>query len=85
MNAEIWAVAAGLGYESYLIPQPKYRISDDHLPFRERGLAAVTIIDFDYPYWHTVADTADKVSPESLSRVGHTLEVWLEGKHPLTP
>jgi len=51
---------------------------DDHLPFAQAGIPAVDIIDFDYPYWHTVNDTADKASPESLMRVGRTLEVWLE-------
>jgi Zn-dependent M28 family amino/carboxypeptidase len=51
---------------------------DDHLPFAQAGIPAVDIIDFDYPYWHTVDDTADKASPESLMRVGRMLEVWLE-------
>jgi Zn-dependent M28 family amino/carboxypeptidase len=51
---------------------------DDHLPFARQGIPAVDIIDFDYEYWHTVEDTADKASPESLLRVGQTLEVWLE-------
>ena len=36
------------------------------------------IIDFEYPYWHTTQDTADKVSAESLGRIGHVLEVFLE-------
>ncbi|GIK37180.1 MAG: hypothetical protein BroJett011_10130 [Chloroflexota bacterium] len=80
LSVEIWAVAAELGYENYLIPQFKHTIIDDHLPFLERGIPAVDMIDFDYPYWHTVADTADKVAPESLERVGRTLEVWLEEK-----
>lgn len=77
---EIWAVAAELGYQDYFIPEPKHTIIDDHLPFLERLIPAVDIIDFDYPYWHTVEDTADKVSPDSLERVGRTLEVWLEEK-----
>jgi len=38
------------------------------------------LIDFDYPYWHTTADTLDKISAESLMRVGHTLQVLLEGE-----
>jgi len=80
LRNEVWAVAAELGYEAYFIPQPKYTIIDDHLPFLERGIPAIDIIDFDYPYWHTVADTADKVSPASLERVGRTLEAWLEEK-----
>ena len=80
LSAKIWAIAAELGYRDTLIPQPKYTIIDDHLPFKEQGIPAVDMIDFDYPYWHTLADTADKVSPTSLERVGRTLEVWLEEK-----
>ena len=80
LTNEIWAVAAELGYETYFIPQFKHTIIDDHIPFLERGIPAVDIIDFDYPYWHTVEDTADKVAPESLERVERTLEMWLEEK-----
>jgi signal transduction histidine kinase len=50
---------------------------DDHTPFLEKGIPAVDIIDFDYPYWHTTADTPDKVSPESLQAVGDTLWHWV--------
>lgn len=79
----IWAVAAQLGYSEWFINEPRYRMIDDHTPFLEAGIPAVDIIDFDYPYWHTVEDTADKVSAESLARVGRTLEVWLEQGAPL--
>ena len=78
LQAELWAIAAELGYGANFIPEMKYTMIDDHLPFAERGITAVDIIDFDYPYWHTVEDTADKASPDSLLRVGRTLEVWLE-------
>lgn len=78
LRSEIWKVAAGLGYGGQIIPQVKYTMIDDHMPFREAGIPAVDIIDFDYPYWHTMGDTADKVAPASLERVGRTLEVWLE-------
>jgi Iap family predicted aminopeptidase len=73
----IWSQAAGLGYEAAFIPQPKYRITDDHIPFKQLGLPAVDIIDFDYPYWHTTEDTPDKVSAESLKMVGETLLKWV--------
>ncbi len=53
-------------------------MEDDHTPFLEKGIRAVDIIDFDYPYWHTTEDTIDKVSPESLERVGRVLQAWLE-------
>jgi Zn-dependent M28 family amino/carboxypeptidase len=76
----IWDIAAELGYEAYFIQEHRFTMIDDHLPFARRGIPAVDIIDFDYPYWHTVEDTADKVSPDSLLRVGRTLEVWLEAR-----
>lgn len=75
---EIWSVAARLGYSEYIVPKYRYSVTDDHIPFVERGIPAVDIIDFDYAYWHTLADTSDKVSPLSLERVGRTLQVWLE-------
>jgi Zn-dependent M28 family amino/carboxypeptidase len=78
LRQEIWDVAGALGYQAHIIPQPKHTIIDDHIPFLERGIPAIDIIDFDYSYWHTTADTADKVAPLSLERVGRTLEVWLE-------
>ena len=78
LNRTLWAIAAELGYENEFIPRLGYSIMDDHVPFLQRGFAAVDIIDFDYPYWHTTQDTPDRVSPESLQRIGRVLEKWLE-------
>ena len=81
LSAEIWSVAAELGYSQF-IPTEKYHILDDHVPFLEADIPAVDIIDFDYPYWHTVEDTVDKVSADSLEAVGETLRVWLQKSSP---
>jgi glutaminyl-peptide cyclotransferase len=81
LKNQIWSVADSLGYGQYFIPLAKWNMTDDHTPFLERGWPAVDIIDFDYPYWHTTQDTPDKISPESLQRVGRTLQVWLEGNN----
>jgi Zn-dependent M28 family amino/carboxypeptidase len=78
LSEKVWTIAAQLGYGDHFIPQVKYTMIDDHIPFAQQGIPSIDIIDFDYPYWHTVADTADKVSPDSLKRVGHTLQVFLE-------
>ncbi len=78
LSAKIWSIAAQLGYGDHFIPEPRWRIIDDHIPFVQRGIPAVDIIDFDYPYWHTISDTADKVSSDSLERTGRTLQVFLE-------
>jgi Zn-dependent M28 family amino/carboxypeptidase len=49
---------------------------DDHLPFLKRGVPSLDVIDItygpldtqtgDYAYHHTVQDTIDKISPQSL-------------------
>lgn len=78
IRAEIWSAAASLGYADKFINQEKFSMLDDHIPFLEKGIPAVNIIDFDYPYWHTTQDTADKVSAESLKAVGDTLLKWIK-------
>lgn len=74
---QIWQTARELGYGDKFIPSAKYSILDDHTPFLQAGIPAVDIIDFDYPYWHTIEDTPDKVSAESLKAVGDTIRAWL--------
>ena len=81
---EIWDTAAGLGYEKSFIPASKYSMLDDHTPFLQAGIPAVDIIDFDYPYWHTTQDTADKVSAESLKIVGSTIQAWIHQRSTTT-
>jgi Zn-dependent M28 family amino/carboxypeptidase len=78
LQKELWNIAARLGYTRQFIPEFKWSITDDHTPFLQRGIRAVDLIDFDYPYWHTTQDTADKVSPASLERVGRVVKEWLE-------
>ena len=77
IRAEIWATAASLGYGDVFIDNEKYSMLDGHTPFLEAGIPAVDIIDFDYSYWHTTADTPDKVSADSLHVVGDTLWHWI--------
>jgi glutaminyl-peptide cyclotransferase len=82
LSAAIWQTADRLGYREQIIPQPRHMMLDDHIPFVRRGIPAVLMIDFDYPYWHTTQDTPDKVAPESLEIIGHTLQTWLEAGRP---
>lgn len=77
LSQEIWQIAHDLGYGDKFIKSTKYSILDDHIPFLQAGIPAVDIIDFDYPYWHTIEDTPDKVSPDSLKAVGDTMRSWL--------
>ena len=72
----VWSTAARLGYKNIFLSDDA-PMEDDHLSFVRRGVAVVDIIDLDtihdVPYWHTVQDTLDKVSPVSLAVVGHVL------------
>jgi glutaminyl-peptide cyclotransferase len=57
-------------------------IEDDHIPLNRAGLPTIDLIDFDYPYWHTLQDTPDKCSPESLEKIGRLMESWLRQDPP---
>jgi len=73
----IWESSSQLKYQKYFIPEEKYAMIDDHLPFLEMGIPACLLIDFDYPYWHTNGDTLDKVSGINISIVGEVLLNWI--------
>ena len=64
----IWHRAATLGLAPFQ-QRLGYAIMDDHIPLIKVGIPMVNIIDFDYPYWHTIEDTVDKCSPKSLEVV----------------
>ena len=67
---QIWVLANNLGFKefTYEITNPIY---DDHRAlYVETGIPSIDIIDFDYPYWHTIEDTVDKCSANTLSIVG---------------
>lgn len=68
--ARVWRQAEALGYANRFIQQPKYSVRDDHVPLQAAGLKAIDVIDIDYPYHHTLEDTEDKVSRESMQAVG---------------
>jgi glutaminyl-peptide cyclotransferase len=77
--ADLVAQAAKrFGYERYFF-QKEMPVEDDHLPFVERKVPCVDVIDLDYgpnnSYHHTAQDTMDKVSARSLTIDG---DVFLE-------
>jgi glutaminyl-peptide cyclotransferase len=74
----VWATAARLGVSEF-IARPKHDMQDDHIMLHNIGrIACIDVIDFDYPYWHTQADTPDKCSPLSLAKVGWVISQWLK-------
>jgi glutaminyl-peptide cyclotransferase len=65
----IWNNAQSRGYTREFLNEEQ-EVSDDHVPYLKAGVAAVDLIDLDYPYWHTPGDTLDKTSARSLKIVG---------------
>lgn len=78
LQGSLWQLADDLGFGEVFVDEYRWTIYDDHVPFAQMGIPAVDIIDFDYPYWHTTEDTLDRVSAESLERVGLVLEYFIE-------
>ncbi len=77
----VWQKAAELGYAKYFVGQVGYAVTDDHVPFLERGMRVIDVIDLDYGppavsggvspnYHHTLGDTMEHISKQSLQIVG---------------
>lgn len=72
----VWTLAKEIGHGDVFIDSPPsgpYLI-DDHVELQKVGIRAIDVVDFNYgpsnAYWHTPADTLDKVSAQSLQVVG---------------
>jgi glutaminyl-peptide cyclotransferase len=74
----LWGVAAELGYERWIINRLPDTSTNTQGPFLEAGIRSIEIFDANYAHRQTTADTLDKVSAESLHRIGRMLEIWLE-------
>ncbi len=74
---EIWGTAKRLGVQEF-IARRKYEVRDDHVMLHNvGGIPACDLIDFDYPAWHTRADTPEQCSALSLAKVGWVVREWL--------
>lgn len=74
---KVWRIAHDLGYMEFE-DRVGLHINDDHVVLIEHGIPCIDIIDFEYPdhthrYWHTLKDTPDKCSPQSLETVGRVM------------
>jgi len=69
---EIWTIAERLGNDAF-VRSGGTSVIDDHIPFQEAGVAAIDIIEFVPPEWHTTDDTPEHCSASSLGQVGETL------------
>ncbi len=81
----VWDAAKIAGYSKVFIATPGQSMVDDHLPLQQAGIRAIDVIDFTYgsnnSLWHTIDDTPDKLSAQSLQAVGDVMMavIRLEG------
>ncbi len=72
----VWTVAKEIGHASVFVNAPGQgpTLIDDHVELQKVGIRAIDVVDFSYgpgnSYWHTPADSLDKVRAGSLQVVG---------------
>lgn len=71
--ARLRAAAGRVGVGRVFPARTAPAILDDHLPYRQRGVPSIDLIDFTFPRWHTVRDDLSAVSPRSLDAAGEAL------------
>lgn len=68
----LWAAAERVGSDAFA-GETGGRLLDDHTAFLDRGVPVALVIDFQYRWFHTTGDTADKCSAASLGQVGRAV------------
>ncbi len=68
----VWSTADSLGLGRMFRPTNGGYITDDHVPLLKAGIRTIDVIGFqNYAQWHhTLEDTLDKVSEETLRGIG---------------
>jgi glutaminyl-peptide cyclotransferase len=91
LESVVYSAATRVGYQSHFYGRTN-QVSDDHLPFMQKGVPSADLIDFSYGYnnvfWHTPQDTVDKLSPKSMEITGavilETIRI-LDNMDPIPP
>jgi hypothetical protein len=78
---KVWGMAIRMGYAGVFVNESNGAVTDDHVPLQKAGIKAIDVIpllgrnagDGGYLYWHTIDDTLDKLSAETLKAVGDVM------------
>lgn len=82
INLKVFGIAETLGYKKVFRYDESQSVGDDHLALNEAGIPTIDIIHplpfnpyntTGYTHWHTLQDTPDKCSAETLKVVGDTI------------
>ena len=79
LTALAHAAAAELNFATHFRDTSSL-MTDDHVPLSWLGIEVIDFIDFESyrEFWHTSADTLDKLNPQSLEICGRTGLLFLE-------
>ena len=76
-DAKLWArlrsAARRAGVSRHFPARTAPAISDDHVPFLNRGIPSIDLIDFDFPCFHRTCDDLSAVSKSSLDASGEAV------------
>lgn len=82
MNSAPWAVKALWELGQSLAPDrfptaPAQTVTDDHLPWINRGVPFIDLVGMNYRYWHTAGDSPEHCSAKVMDAVGNALTNFL--------
>jgi hypothetical protein len=78
VTQSVWQAAADKKNRAF-VPRARHEVLDDHIPLNEIAKIPTTdLIDFDYRYWHTTADSPRNCSAKSLESVAEVLLYWIQ-------
>ena len=78
-------LANNLGYSQFENRMGQAIMDDHYYIYKYANIPAIDIIDFEYPnseinYWHTINDTPDNCSSQSLKTIGIVMTHYIYGK-----
>ena len=76
---KIFAIGRSMGLAPFFRGELR-TVWSDHGPWLVAGVPALLLIDIDYPWWHTQADTPEHCSADSLEAAGLVLLSFLRGE-----
>jgi glutaminyl-peptide cyclotransferase len=71
--AKLRAAARTAGTTRHFPDETAGAVLDDHIPFLDRGVPSIDLIDFDFACFHRTCDNLNAVSKTSLDATGETV------------
>lgn len=75
-TSRLWTLGISL-YPEVFTNKIGVSVHDDHTALNGIGIPSTLLIDFTYPYWHTIEDTVDKCSGENMKKVSNVVSEYV--------